>query len=203
MAFSDSVMGSALNTSSVRIVNGAVVGLLSATYNPRPRTTCRERLRPPRTEPVRGYFAAFVLGQTVYYSRRTWQEDFLSDYPAEMELREAMRLAHELTHVWQWQNREVTGYHPFKAAREHIERDDPYLIEIDENRPFLDYSYEQQGILVEEFVCCRALDPDGLRTEQLSRVIAQVFPEASTVEAVARPGIALAWSEAETEGICS
>ena len=33
-------------------------------------------------------------------------------------LSEAMLLAHEMTHVWQWQNRKRTGYHPLRAAAE-------------------------------------------------------------------------------------
>ena len=202
-AFVASVMGDAIATSDVRVVNGAVVGLFSATYDPRPRVTCRERLSPPRTEPVTGNFAAFVLGNTMYYSRPAYLSDFLSDYPEGMELRQAMRLAHELTHVWQWQTRSGTGYHPVKAAREHQQLDDPYLTEIDPEKPFLEYGWEQQGILVEEFVCCRALDPAGARTADITKIVAQVFPEAARAEAVPADRIRLPWTGADTEGICS
>jgi hypothetical protein len=120
-----------------------------------------------------------------------------------MELTDAMRLAHELTHVWQWQRRDLTGYHPYKASLEHVELDDPYLLEIDPARGFLDYGYEQQGVIVEEFVCCRALDPEGTRTEALYRLVAEVFPAAARRDPAASGAIGLPWAGAETRGICS
>jgi len=202
-AFTASVMGPALDAGGVRLVKGSVVSALKTEIPPRPRTTCRENLHPPRTEAVPGGFAAMALGQTVYYGRSYWQEDFLAGYPQAMQLRDAMRLAHELTHVWQWQDRAVTGYHPLKASFEHLEKDDPYLVEIDPEKPFLDYAYEQQGVIVEEFVCCRALDPEGARTEDLYRLVTQVFPAAARTGAVQAGRIRLPWTGAETRGICS
>ena len=200
--FAGSVMGPELAAADVRIVRGAAVGLLATEIPPRPRTTCQERLHPERDGPVPGVFPAMAFGQAVYFSRDYWQADFLAAYPEAMELREAMWLAHELTHVWQWQRRDLTGYHPLKASFEHVEKDDPYLIEIDPDKPFLAYGYEQQGAIVEEFVCCRALDPDGGRTDDLRRLLAEVFPGAASDEAVPRGGIALPWDGAETRGIC-
>ena len=201
-AFTETVMGPALDTSDVRIVKGAVVGLMPATIQPRPRTTCREKLNPPRDMPVQGTFPAFAHGHTVYYTSRFWRDDFLAEYPEAMELRQAMRLAHELTHVWQWQAREITGYHPFKASAEHIAKDDPYLLEIDPEKRFLDYAYEQQGVIVEEFVCCRALDPDGARTAELHDLVSEVFP-ATAAGAVPEANISLRWDGVETKNICS
>ena len=55
-----------------------------------------------------------------------------------------MLFAHEMVHVWQWQNRHVTGYHPLKAAQEH-NAVDPYLFDLSQAPKFLDYGFEQQG----------------------------------------------------------
>lgn len=202
-AFTGTIMGPALDTGDVRIVKGAVVALIPKTIPPRPRTTCREKLNPPRSEPAKGVFPAFATGETVYYATRFWRADFLKGYPEGMELRHAMRLAHELTHVWQWQARAETGYHPLKASFEHIEKDDPYLLTLDPQKRFLDYAYEQQGVIVEEFVCCRALDPDGARTARLRALVGQVFPAPAATETVARSAIRLPHEGVETRGICS
>ena len=202
-AFTDTVLGDEIDTSRVRLVKGAVVGLLPAVVPVRPQTTCREKLSPPITEPQPGIFPAMAVSHRVFYTRRFWKEDFLSGYPGALDLREAMRLAHELTHVWQWQARDLTGYHPLKASREHIAQDDPYLVEIDPSRPFLDYGYEQQGVIVEEFVCCRALDPDGKRTRELTSLVTQVFPAAARQESVPSESVSLPWDGVETRNICS
>jgi hypothetical protein len=70
----------------------------------------------------------------------------------------------------------VTGYHPFRAFSEHVRIEDPYLFDPQDDRRFLDYGYEVQASLVEEYVCCRAVDPRGARTARLERLIGQVMP---------------------------
>lgn len=202
-AFTDTVMGPSLAAEDVRLVKGAVVGLISVTVNPRPRTACREKLFPPIEESVRASFPAFAQGPTVYYSRPFWSQDFLGGYPDLLDLEQAMRLAHELTHVWQWQERRKTGYSPFAAAFEHVGGNDPYLVEIDPELAFADYGWEQQGSIVEEFVCCRALDPGGARTAQLTALVRQAFPGASSGDGVPRGRTRIPWAGAELRGICS
>jgi hypothetical protein len=202
-AFTDSVLGPAIDATNVRIVKGSVSGLVRTEIPVRPRTTCREMIQQPRTEPAPGSYAAMALGERVFYMRDVYRDDFLAAYPESMELQQAMRLAHEMTHVWQWQRRNLTGYHPLRAGFEHVEKDDPYLLEIDPGKPFLAYAYEQQGVIVEEFVCCRALDPDGARTAELHRLVAEVFPAAARREATIAVDIRLPWAGAQTEGICS
>jgi hypothetical protein len=120
-----------------------------------------------------------------------------------MDLHQTMRLAHEMTHVWQWQQGAVTGYHPFRAGFEHVEKDDLYLPEIDPGKPFLAYAYEQQGVNVEEFVGCRTLDPNGARTAELHRLVSEVFPAAARRGATPTDGIRPPWADARTESICS
>jgi hypothetical protein len=200
--FAASVVGDAVDLDRVTVHRGAVSALVPTSVPVRPRTTCRERLYPPRAERVPGVFAAFVLGERMFFGHDVWAEDFTPDYPQRLDLRDAMRLAHELVHVWQWQGRRATGYSPFLAAFEHIEADDPYLLEFDGGRAFLDYGWEQQGILVEEFVCCRALDPTAPRTRDLHHLVDSVFPGALTESAVPRAGIAVPHPEIETAGIC-
>ncbi|MDJ0994899.1 MAG: hypothetical protein QNI90_15080 [Dinoroseobacter sp.] len=202
-AFTDSVLGPALDTQNVRIVEGSVSGLMPVEIPVRPRTTCREMIQRPRTEAVPGSYAAMVLGERVFYTREVFHGDFLASYPESMDLRKAMLLAHEMTHVWQWQQRELTGYHPFRAGFEHLDEDDPYLVEFDPGRPFLSYAFEQQGVIVEEFVCCRALDPDGMRTAELHRLVTQVFPAAARWETTPPIDVRLPWTDAQTEGICN
>ncbi len=202
-AFTETVMGPAVATEDVRLVKGAVVGLISVTVNPRPQTACREKLYPPLEEPIRANFPAFARGRTIYYTRAFWSKDFLAGYPTVLDLDQAMRLAHEMTHVWQWQERRKTGYSPFAAAFEHVGGDDPYLVEIDPERAFTDYGWEQQGSIVEEFVCCRALDPDGARTKQLTGLVRQVFPGAASADALPKGRIRIPWARAELRGICS
>lgn len=201
-AFMQTIMGDELDVSDVSLTKGSVMGLAKVTVPPRPRTTCREKLYPALTEPVEGQIPAFAFNERIFYARRFWVDDFLGDYPRSMRLDDAMRLAHELTHVWQWQTRERTGYTPYRAAAEHQGGADPYLIDIDESRPFLSYGYEQQGSIVEEYVCCRALDPDGARTAKLRRLVSQVFPAVARYESVPRSGIRIPWDGAEIEGIC-
>src|SRR6056297_2916079 len=113
-AFAGTVTGDAVALENVRIINGSAAALVPVTVPVRPRLTCRERLAPPRSEPVRGYYAAMALGNRVHYARRAWRDDMLAGYPDRMELGHAMRLAHELVHVWQWQARAETGYAPWR-----------------------------------------------------------------------------------------
>jgi hypothetical protein len=202
IAFAETVMGAQLDTEKVSLVRGSVSALVPTTVPERPRSTCRERLSPERDGPVAGVYSAFVLGETVHYSRDAWEADFLARYPESLDLRDAMRLAHELTHVWQWQRRRETGYSPLLAFFEHLELEDPYLTRIIPGLEFLDYGWEQQGMLVEEFVCCRALDPDAPRTAELHAIVTEVFPGAAGAEPVPADGIEVRWPGTRIEGIC-
>ncbi|RYH10577.1 hypothetical protein [Tropicimonas sp. IMCC6043] len=201
-AFSATVQGTALDTEAVRVTRGAVIAGVPANRPPRPYVTCRERIYPKETKPkVRWKVAGFVLGERLFVSRKVWEDDFLAGYPDALPLADAMFLAHEMTHVWQWQHRDSTGYAPWRAASEHGSKDDPYLYDLAPDRRFDEYGYEQQASLVGEFVCCRALDPDGSRTGRLYAILKPVF---SGLERQDPPGrVKLPWKEAETEGICS
>ncbi len=203
-AFADTMQGTTLDLDRVRLVDGAPV--LPVTYfrEARPRKACRERILPPvEAGLVTGKPAAVALFNKVYFARDWYVEDYMSDYPDEMNLISAMLLAHELTHVWQWQNRETTGYHPLRAAAEHGGRKDPYLFDLDTSPDFLSYGFEQQGAIVEEYVCCRALDPQAQRTRRLHDMLGTHFDLSPLPLKGRERDVAIPWDDAKIEGICS
>lgn len=200
-SFAEQLHGPTLDTSKIRAIRGSPVGSFTYRRTKRPRLACRELILPePEDEIVTVTPVAMVVHNKVFYSRDWYLDDFMQDYPDRIDLLSAMLFAHELTHVWQWQNRSVTGYSPLKAASEHAVSDDPYLFDLTTQVEFLDYGYEQQAGIVEEYVCCATLDPEGERTKRLKSLLKGTFPmkELSLPDTVLIP-----WAEAELGGICS
>ena len=173
-------MGDTLNYPKVRLHDGSPSRGVTMTRKARPRTTCRERILPPEKvgEVITTKPAAVALWNTVLFDEDWYLDDYLPDYPDRIGLIAAMIFAHELTHIWQWQNRKTTGYSPLRAAFEHGGGADPYLFDLESDPKFLDFAFEQQGSIVEEFVCCRALDPQAPRTKRLHALISQEMPVA-------------------------
>ncbi len=203
-AFTDTIQGKSLNIDRVRLVDGAPVLPITYYREARPRLACRDRILPPAEEGlVTSTPAAVALFNRVYFSRDWYLENYMSGFPDEMNLIAAMLLAHELTHVWQWQNRETTGYHPLRAAAEHGGRKDPYLFDLETSPDFLSYGFEQQGAIVEEYVCCRALDPQAARTQRLHDMLGVHFDLSPLPEKGRERDVALPWRGAEINGICS
>lgn len=194
-----------LETGHIRIVEAPFVGLRGHERPVRPRSTCRELILPPPEGPTVVARAAGMTGfRRVWVNPDYYLDDYLEGYPDELRLLAAMFFAHEMTHVWQWQQRAVTGYHPLRGASEHWVSDDPYLFDVPENTPdFLDYGYEQQASLVEEYICCRALDPEGARTERLERILQPYLAFEPITSRMSQPDVRLPWAGAETSGICS
>ncbi|MEL6551810.1 MAG: hypothetical protein AAFQ54_16330, partial [Pseudomonadota bacterium] len=202
IAFSATLHGDALDTKRVRLVDGAPTRAVTFRRKARPRTTCRELiLPPPTTEIVTAKPAAVALWHTVLFDSDWYLDDYVPAYPGEINLVAAMLLAHELTHVWQWQNRATTGYSPLKAAREHQVADDPYLFDISAERSFAEFGFEQQGSIVEEFVCCRALAPQAPRTQRLHALISKAMPVAPLPRS-RQHDVRLPWDGVELRGIC-
>lgn len=201
-AFAKAIHGDTLDQSRVKILENGIVGVTSATYAVRPRTTCRELIGPPSTEPTyRARAAGVVLWNTVNIRPDWYLEDYTRQQNGELSLVAAMFFAHEITHIWQWQNRDITGYSPFKAASEHGFGRDPYLFDTQNGRPFLQYAYEQQASIVEEYVCCAVLDPGGTRTRRLQDLISEAMPLSALP--IAGRDIRIPWADAEIDGICS
>lgn len=196
-----SLFGETLDPAPVRLVENGLVGATFRTYPARPRQTCRERIGPPRTAAtVTLRPAAVTLWQRIQFRPDVFLPDYAADRDGAVNLAAAMLLAHELTHVWQWQNRARTGYSPWRAAREHLRAADPYLFD-GGSADFLDFGFEQQASIVEEYLCCRTLDPQGARTLRLDALLRQVLP-LPPLPAAPRPA-RLPWAEAETRGICA
>jgi uncharacterized protein YaaR (DUF327 family) len=61
-------------------------------------------------------------------------------------------LTHELGHVWQHQNRFETKYSLWKVILEHFIFKDPYFYQLESDKRFLNYRFEQQGQIVEDFI---------------------------------------------------
>lgn len=202
-SFADTVQGETLNLDRVRLVEGAPVAPVTFYRKSRPRLACRERILPPSEEGiVTAKPAAVALFNRVYFTRDWYLEDYMSEFPEQMNLIAAMLLAHELTHVWQWQNRETTGYHPLRAAAEHGGNSDPYLFDLNTSPNFLSYGFEQQGAIVEEYVCCRALDPKAPRTKRIHDMLNVHFDLSPLPEQPRERDILIPWRGAKIEGIC-
>ncbi len=200
-AFLGTALGPGLDTEKVTLAKGAFIGTWPMSRPARPSVTCREKIWPPEEGTVTGYVAGVTVFDRIMVARRLYDDDFLGSYPQSLSLPQAMFLAHEATHVWQWQQRKETGYAPWKAAAEHGVSEDPYLFEIAPERSFLDYGYEQQASLVEEYVCCRALDPEGARTGRLRALLDPHFPGISAREAA--EDVRIPWRGTEVEDICN
>ena len=199
-SFATQIHGSSIDVSRIRFSNGALIGKTTIKRQKRPRLTCRERILPePTSDTVTVSPAAFVLYNDVFFAREWYAPNYLPGYPDKMSLVHAMLFAHEITHVWQWQNRNRTGYTPLRSASEHSGGADPYLFDINTSTRFLDYGYEQQASIVEEYVCCAALDPEAPRTKRLEGMLKGAFP----MSRLQIPQtVILPWDEAETKGIC-
>ncbi|MGJ8616107.1 MAG: hypothetical protein ACSHWS_04640 [Sulfitobacter sp.] len=201
-AYIQSIHGDSLNLDRVRLHDGAPTKAVTFRRKPRPRTTCRELILPPAEEAiVTTKPAAVALWNTVLFDKDWYLDDYLPDYPDKIGLIAAMLLSHELTHVWQWQNRKTTGYSPLRAASEHGGGVDPYLFDINTNTKFGDFGYEQQGSIVEEFVCCRALAPQAPRTKRLHKLISGAMPVAPLPQS-REFDVRLPWDGVELKGIC-
>ena len=89
------------------------------------------------------------------------------------DLSDACWLVHEITHVWQWQN--VSGYHPLKAAQEHLRGSSPYNYNLDAKRPLTSYGWEQQASIVEHY--CRHSIMGNSRLEEFEAVVRSAIPQ--------------------------
>lgn len=201
-AYLSGLHGSTLDTDRMRLVRGAPVLPVTFYRSTRPRLACRERILPPAPEEaVTASPAAVALFNRIFFTRDWYSDDYLPEYPDRLHLVAAMLLAHEATHVWQWQNRKRTGYHPLRAAAEHGGRRDPYLFDLNGSPDFLSYGYEQQGAIVEEYICCRALAPQAARTRRLHAMLARQMPVSPLPQSRERD-VYLPWKGADLRGIC-
>lgn len=198
--FATEIHGSSIDTAKIRMIDDAPLGSYTFERAKRPRLACRERIFPePKQTRVTGSPAAAVWLNTILFSQPSYRDNFMQGYPNRIDLYDAMLLAHEVTHAWQWQNRAQTGYSPFRSMREHRVSEDPYLFDISTSSKFLDYGYEQQASMVEEYVCCAVLDPDAPRTRRIATMLRGAFP----MQDLTIPDqVVLPWRGVQIQGIC-
>lgn len=82
-------------------------------------------------------------------------------------------LGHEVVHVWQHQNRKISGYSLAKILKEHIDYPNPYAYVLEPGKRFLAYRYEQQGKIVQDYVCMKAFNDAGYRPRE--KIIAEAL----------------------------
>jgi hypothetical protein len=192
--------GAGLDYGRVRIGDG-FQPLIRTVPTP-PRITCQQKLYPPiATRTITGGAPAMTLFNTVFL-RDDWASDNLTgDWPRVLDLQQALLLMHEAVHVWQWQQRRSTRYHPVKAALEHVGSPDPYLFDPATRADFASFGYEQQGAIAEEYLCCSILAPDAERTRRLHAMLAEVLPLSPLSTPIAER-VRLPWKGVEIGGIC-
>ncbi|MBT0958615.1 hypothetical protein IV417_14590 [Alphaproteobacteria bacterium KMM 3653] len=201
-AYVADLTGSEVDADKVRIMRGGILSVVQFRFPARPRVTCQERLFPPSEEKIlTGSPAAAVLHNWIYFNRGNFLPDYVPEYPERFYLYDAMVFGHETVHVWQWQNRDKTGFTPLRAVREHQLSDDPYLFDIDKEQSFSDFGYEQQGSVMEEFICCQALAPHSARTDRLRELLRPHFPVAR-LEKLAQSTVIPPFDSVDLGGIC-
>ena len=83
---------------------------------------------------------AFVLYNRMQVQPEFYRDDIMAGWPDLVLLPEVLIVAHELVHIWQWQNRALTGYRPAQAALENLVSGDPYFYVPAAGEEFLKYS---------------------------------------------------------------
>ena len=174
-AYLTGLLGPTLDTSAIRV--SSTGGIRAVTDAPPKLMVPRQALNcqvPADTRAVRPP-TAIALFDTIWVSPVLHYENLMVDWPERIPLARAILLAHEATHVWQWQNRDITGYSPYAAMMENVRSRDPYSYELEPGKGFLEYGFEQQGRIVGDFVCETAADPHSERTAALRALLVPVF----------------------------
>ena len=160
VALATDVFGDGLDTAPVRI--GKDIGLAPP---PRRAEVSVEVRRPAEDPCVRvpppprnAAPPAFAVGNSIYFSGQFYSVDGGFLWPDAVRLPHTLILVHELVHVWQWQNRDLTNYTPFKALSEGFSGD-AYFYGADDAPDLFRFGYEQQASIVEDYLCYLILDP--------------------------------------------
>lgn len=176
--FARDLFGPSLDTSKVTVAQG--LGLLPPPQTIPSRVTrvtstdqaCLRTPQPRGAQPPQ----AFALRHRVHFDNELYSTDMAFGWPMGLRVPQALVLAHELTHVWQWQNRDRTGYSPFRAVAESFRLADPYYSAPGEAPEFFSFGYEQQAAIVEDYVCFSFANPSHPRRLELRELIAPVLP---------------------------
>ncbi len=185
-AFASDLFGPALDTSEVQVAQGLGITPLYRTVPTsieRVEATDRACVRTPQPRGAQPP-QAFALGNRVHFDSDLYSSDMVLQWPEGLRIPQALVLAHELTHVWQWQNRTRTGYSPARAVAESWRLADPYFS--DGETAFFSLGYEQQAAIVEDFVCFTFANPDHPRRAELRAILEPVLPVADFEAALGR-----------------
>ncbi|MEM9970501.1 MAG: hypothetical protein AAF762_05335 [Pseudomonadota bacterium] len=178
-AFAEDLFGDTLDVSKARIA--LVPGIVPPERKLAEEATVlvgteRACLRERRTRSERPPPSAFALWNMMQFDVALYASDMALQYPDRVRFPTTLILAHELTHVWQWQNRDRTGYSPWRAAWESFRFADPYFWESGEEAAFFAFEFEQQAAIVTDFVCFTTSNPDHPRRAELRELLLPVFP---------------------------
>ncbi|MEL7114654.1 MAG: hypothetical protein AAGP08_03545 [Pseudomonadota bacterium] len=172
------IFGDSLDADQVRVKSGfrgappVTDPPLPAKRAVEPRPGACDRTAPtPREGPP----PAWALYNTVHFSKDFYRNDHAPGWPGDILLPQSFIMAHELVHVWQWQNRATTGYRPVKAGLESVLNMDPYFYVPDEGAGFLEYGFEQQASLLEDYMCYAVFDPANPRRAKTRTILAPYF----------------------------
>lgn len=186
--FARDLFGPGLDTSKVTVTQGlglippyrtvpASLTVLTGTDKACVRTPQPRGAQPPQ---------AFALYNRLHFDSTLYSSDMALGWPLGLRFPNAIILAHELTHVWQWQNRAVTGYTPVRAVAESWQFADPYYAAPGNAPAFYAFGYEQQAALVEDFVCFTIANPSHPRRAELRDILEPILPVAAFEAAVGR-----------------
>ncbi len=176
--FASDVIGPRLDAGKVRVAAGFGLQAPPATPDPPPQAKrgtvpgiCDRVPQGPRTEPP----PAFALWNRIHLARKYYRDDTAPRWPQGVLLPQSLIMAHELVHIWQWQNRGRTGYRPGRAVLESLLNLDPYYYTSADGDVFLRFGYEQQAALMEDYFCYALLDPANPRRAELREILAPHF----------------------------
>ena len=178
-AFAEAVIGPGLETDRIKVADNFALfpPRRQATYSYRPAKIGSEPcVRRPRPSGNRTPPAAVAFQNTLFMQGPLYSANMVEGWPDRLRVPHALVFAHELVHVWQWQNRAETGYSPWRAAGEGLRAHDPYFFELSPDLKFEGFGYEQQAALLEDYLCFRVANPNHPRAAALREILAPVFP---------------------------
>lgn len=183
--FADALFGASLDRESIVVQAGA--GLHPPPEDPLPEVAEQAPPAPSQLpegvctrlpSPREGFQwpAGVVFWNRVVLKRDFYRADMFEGWPRAVPMPHALLMAHELVHVWQWQNRARTGYDPATSGSESLHSRDPYWYVPEGNREFLTFGYEQQAAMIEDYVCYTMFEPQAARRAELRALIDPVLP---------------------------
>lgn len=181
-AFAQDVFGEGLDLDRVRVAQGfdPLPKAEAQAQPPEPSDAEPAPIRPGLCDRVapdapKGPPPGFALYNSVRLADTIYLPDTMAGWPDQILLPQGFVMIHELVHIWQWQNRKTTRYRPARAVLEQILRRDPYFYVPQEGAGLLEYGFEQQAALLEDYFCYVIFDPKNERRGRIREIIAPHF----------------------------